>query len=366
VFPGTRSVRLIDHPEPCVEKPTQVMLKILEVGICGTDKEIVHFAYGTPPPGSDYLIPGHECLAEVVEVGAGVDTFSPGDIVIPSVRRPCPHRDCLSCAVDRADHCYTGDFVERGIKGVHGYMTEYVVEEYFYLTKAPPEIRRDAVLVEPLTVAEKALQQMWCVQERLPWVRQRHLGRPTGLGHQALVLGAGPVGLLGAMALRSSGFDVWVYSKATKGDMRDEVVRGIGAHFLLAGEVNIDNVVRDLGSTLDVVYEAVGASQLAFDCLRALGPNGLFIFTGVPGRKGPISIDADEMMRNLVLKNQIAMGTVNASRDAFESAVTDLSIFRQRWPDALDKIITNRIPLERGMEPLSGKIGGIKNVLTMR
>src|SRR5437763_12003345 len=132
VFPKSRELTLIDQEEPRLTRATQVKLRMLEVGICGTDKEIYGFAYGTPPEGSDYLILGHESLGEAVQVGAGVDGITVGDLVVAMVRRPCPHPECRACRSGHPDFCSTGDFTERGIKGQHGFMTEYVVDDAMY------------------------------------------------------------------------------------------------------------------------------------------------------------------------------------------------------------------------------------------
>ncbi len=361
VFPGKREVQILDHPEPALTAASQVKLRMLEVGVCGTDKEIVAFQYGTPPDGCDYLIIGHESLGEVVE--AGSSGLREGDLVVPTVRRPCLNTECIACPAGRQDFCYTGEFTERGIKQEHGFMTEYVVEDERYLNKVPASLRPWGVLVEPLTIAEKAIEQVRDVQNRLPW--KKAPGGDIGTGHQAVVLGAGPVGLLGAMALRVAGFDVWVYSRQTPGDGRAGIVSAMGAHFLDAERTPVSEITSSLGHTLDLVYEAVGASSLAFEFLKALGPNGVFIFTGVPGRKAPIEVDTDLLMRDFVLKNQIVFGTVNAPRSSFEAAVRDLSIFAGRWPDALSRILTNRIPIDRALDPLSGKVAGIKNIITL-
>ncbi len=129
VLPGSHEVKVIEQEVPRLCEPDQVTMRMLDIGICGTDKEICSFEYGTPPPGDDHLVIGHESLAEIVQVGPAVEHFQPGDLVVPSVRRPCPHPGCLSCRSEhlRRDYCYTGDFSERGIKEAHGYMTEYVV-----------------------------------------------------------------------------------------------------------------------------------------------------------------------------------------------------------------------------------------------
>ena len=171
VFPGPQEVKVVEQELPRLAQPDQVMLRMLDIGICGTDKEICSFEYGTPPPGDDYLVIGHESLAEVVEVGTAVERLAPGDLVVPSVRRPCPHPGCLACRSGHQDYCYTGDFSERGIKEAHGYMTEYVVDHERYMNVVPPQLRDIAVLAEPLTIAEKALAQIfWMMQQRPPWI----------------------------------------------------------------------------------------------------------------------------------------------------------------------------------------------------
>ena len=119
VFPGKRAVDIVSHALPEIHSPPQVKVRTIEVGICGTDREICSFAYGTPPKGSEYLVLGHEGLGEVVEVGTKDGQFKVGDLVVPSVRRPCGNPSCHPCSVDRQDFCSTGDFTERGIKMTH-------------------------------------------------------------------------------------------------------------------------------------------------------------------------------------------------------------------------------------------------------
>ena len=154
VFPADRAVRVIDRPETPLHGETEVRLKILEVGVCGTDREIASFEYGTPPLGSPYLVIGHESLGEVIEVGSAVDRFRPGDLVVTMVRRPCGLPECPACAVGRPDFCVTGKFTERGIGGRHGFMTERVVDDQQYMIAVLQSLREVGVLIEPLTIAE--------------------------------------------------------------------------------------------------------------------------------------------------------------------------------------------------------------------
>jgi len=364
VFPVAREVKLIACEEPRLSAPTQVKLRMLDVGICGTDKEISAFQYGTPPKGSAYLIIGHESLGEVIEVGTGVSRVKVGDLAVLRVRRPCPHAHCVACRAGRQDFCYTGDFTERGIKEAHGFLTDFVVDEERYMNAVPSALRDVAVLVEPLAIAEKALIQLWQVQQRLPWACPVTPGQPPALCHKAVVLGAGPVGLLGAMALITQGFETYVYSRDPMASLKTSVVESLGATYLCSQVEPVERLAERVGN-IDLVYEATGASRLSFEVMKILGTNGVFVFTGVPGRKGPIEVDADRLMRNLVLKNQIVYGTVNAGPHAFEAAIKDLGMFMQRWPDAVRSLITGRYPLEAACDLLVGTSEGIKNVIAI-
>lgn len=363
VVPQRQEVRLIDHPEPRILAPTDVKFRILDVGVCGTDREICAFQYGTPPAGSDHLVIGHESLGEVLEVGAKVTRLRRGDLVVPTVRRPCPHAECAACRSGYRDFCYTGDFTERGIKEAHGFMTEIVVDDEAYLNVVPPELRQVAVLVEPLTIAEKGLLQIAKIQERLPWSCPAHPGEKADHCHRALVLGAGPVGLLGAMALRAAGFNTFVYSREAAWDPKARLVESIGASYLPSGDCPVADLPERMGS-IDLVYEATGASQIAFQVLAVLGTNGVFVFTGVPGRKAPITVDTDLIMRNLVLKNQVVFGTVNAGREAFQAAIRDLGTFMSLFPSAVRSLITGHFPVKAHRDLLLGTAAGIKNVIS--
>lgn len=353
MFPARKSLEVLnDFPEPKLAGPTGVKVRVLNVGVCGTDREIASFQYGFPPPaGSDFLVMGHECLGEVVEAGPEVKNLKPGDLVIPMVRRPCDHPECAACRAGRQDFCFTGDYRERGIKQMHGFLTEFIADDARYMNPVPKAIRDVAVLVEPLTIAEKGFIQAGQIQKRLPW----------GEKHRAVVLGAGPVGLLGAMALRHRGFAVTVYSRSREPNPSADIVKAIGGQYVSSQDKTVGQMAAAIGN-IDLVYEATGVSRFAFDVLPALGTNGIFIMTGVPGKHPAMNIDTDKIMSNLVLKNQCLLGTVNAGKDAFENAVADLSGFHTAWPDAVKSLITGRYPIERFAEPIHSD-AGIKNIV---
>jgi glucose 1-dehydrogenase len=364
VMPQIKEVAIINQPEPKILSSTDVKLRMLEAGVCGTDKEICAFEYGTPPAGSEQLVIGHESLGEVVEVGPQVTRVKVGDLVVPMVRRPCPHDYCLACRADRQDFCFTGDFQERGIKERHGFMAQFVVDDEKYMNVVPKDMREVAVLVEPLTIAEKGLTQVWQVQQRLPWGCPVTPAKAAAHCHRAVVLGAGPVGLLGAMALINYDFDTYVYSREPAPNPKSQLLESIGAHYISSENIAPEMFPEQIGN-VDLIYEATGASSLAFETMKYLGTNGIFIFTGVPGRKRPIQVDTDLIMRNLVLKNQVVFGTVNAGRDSFENSIRDLGTFAKRWPEAVQSLITGRFPMEAYGDLLLGRSGGIKNVIRL-
>lgn len=363
VSPANKSISVVDHPAPRIERDTEVLLDVLDVGICGTDREIARFDYGTPPAGSPYLVLGHESLARVSDVGSKVASVKAGDLVVATVRRPCSQPWCRSCRAGRQDFCFSGEFTERGINARHGFMTERFVEDEQYLHIVPHALRSVGVLVEPLTIAEKALIQVWDVQERLPWTAAGTPG--DGHGVRALVLGAGPVGLLGLLALLRRGFDVWVYSMDPADGEKAKWVTSVGAHFVSSIDSTLDQLATQM-SNIDLIYEATGAAALSFDALRILGVNGVFIFTGVPGRKGTFEIEGGLVMRNLVLKNQLLFGTVNAGPDAFNAAIEDLAAFYERWPAQVSSLITSRVTPDAAVGLLTTPPSGIKSVVSFR
>ena len=357
VFPRDKKVSIIDHPEPEVTSATGVKARMLEVGVCGTDREIICFEYGTPPEGSAYFVLGHESLAEVVAVGKEVRSVKLGDLIVFTVRRPCPE-NCAACAAGRQDFCYTGHFKERGITRAHGFMTEFAVDEECYVNRVPGELRDIGILTEPLTIAEKAYDQIEKVLARLPWTQS---ARREQL--RAVVLGAGPVGLLGAMKMVTEGYQTYVYSRKTEVE-KPPIVEAMGAKFIATEDVPPQNLAEACGGNIDVVYEAIGAPDLAFEVIQALGRNAIFVFTGVPGRQHPISFDTGHILRDMVWTGKMLFGTMNAGPMHFQAAIDDLLKFKNRFPQAIGKLITHRFSIEDYDKPLATP-GGIKNVISL-
>lgn len=363
VTPSKREVGIIEHPTPELQRDDEVKIRTIDVGICGTDREICTFVYGDPPSGCDYLVLGHEAMGEVVEVGSEVEGLKVGDFVVPSVRRPCSDPNCQACRAGLQDFCSTGNYVERGIKECHGFMTESFVERERYLTYVPSDLRDLAVLMEPLTIAEKGLAQAWATQSRLPWVKHYEDGRPTGQGLNAVILGAGPIGILGAMTMKAAGFETYVYNRSPAPNPKAEIIEAIGARYISSKDVPFPELPAEIGS-IDLVYEAIGISSVSFDVLSILGVNGVYIFTGIPAPGDPIPIDANQLMRNVVLGNQAVIGTVNADEASFRAAIRDLGYFKDHWPEAIGAVISKRSPIDSCRELLLDHATGIKNVIS--
>jgi len=354
VFPERRELRIVEVPPPILQGDHDVLVRVREVGICGTDREITAFHYGSPAEGRDALILGHEVLGEVVEVGAAVGTLKRGDLVAVTVRRPCGESSCAACRVEREDFCATGRFHERGIKGADGFMTEFIVEDERYLVQVPARLAEVGVLLEPLTVATKAALEVEMVLKRFPWERH-HL--------RALVLGAGPIGILSAMMFAARDATTVVYSRERATGPRADLVRSIKAEYVSAEDTPLEELAAH-GGPFNIILEAVGNARVAFGAMHALAPNGVCVFSGLPAGDQPTTMELNSIMRNIVLENQMIMGTVNASRAAFQSAVEQLGVFMSLFPESVRSLITDRVSLEEAPELLRNP-SGIKQVLCL-
>lgn len=352
--PENRKVRIVDRPEPRRPKDAEVLLSPLEVGVCGTDREIIALEHGTPPPGASELVLGHEALAEIVDVGPEVAWAKPGDLVVPTVRRPCPNRRCPACSQGRPDYCVTGEFSERGIAHADGFMTEALLEEERFLVPVPRVLADVAVLLEPLSVIVKGLDDYAAVRARMGF----EIPRPRGL-----VLGAGPIGLLAAMVLVADAVETFVFSREAEDEPRADMIRSFGATYISAGATPLDKLSDRVG-IFDVVFEAVGVPEVAFGALPVLAPNGVAVLSGIPAQRGPVPAELSRWMRDLVLENQVVLGTVSAGRSSFEGATRRLEQCMALFPQAVRSLI-HRVPFEQATDAIA-KGRAIKNVVTLR
>ncbi len=346
--PGSSVIRLIDLPEPSVISPDDVKVRILRVGICGTDREEASGGRALVPREQKELVIGHEMFGRVVETGKAVTRVKPGDYAVFTVRRGCS--ECLPCMMNRSDMCLTGNYHERGIWGLNGYQTEYAVDRERYIVRVPDDLRAAGVLTEPLSVAEKAIDESVRIQSaRLP----EAAATPNWLhGRRCLVAGLGPIGLLAALALCLRGATVYGLDVVDRDSARPQWLAHIGGSYVDGRKIPPDRVERELGQ-MDLILEATGVAALEFNLLDALGKNGVYVLTGIPGGDRPLQLDGAELIRRLVLGNQVMIGSVNASRDHFQMAVDDLLRARLAWGDHVTRLISHSRPYTEFQQALT-------------
>lgn len=358
IIPGKKGIEVVDTPEPAIETPTQVKLKVLEVGICGTDREEVMGGRAEAPDGSKHLVIGHEMIGRVVETGPQVTAVAPGDYGVLSVRRGCGK--CVPCRNNRSDLCYTGAYTERGIRRLHGFETEYVVDEERYVVRVPEKLKAVGVLAEPMSVAEKAIDEALSIQvARLPeTIKGKWLP-----GKKALVAGIGAIGILAAMVLRLRGAEVIGLDIVDEDTRRPAILKRLGGAYVDSRKTNVMDLDDKFGQ-IDFIFEATGVAQVGFNLIDALGINGIYVMTGIPHGERPVSISGPELMKQLVLKNQLILGSVNAGPLHFAMAIDDLERAYNKWEGLVDEIITTRIPYSRFLEALDMRsVDDIKTVV---
>jgi len=344
--PGTTNLNLVDRPAPKLLTPTDVKLRVLQVGICGTDREEAAGGRAQAPNGSSELIIGHEMLGQVVEVGPAVRDVKVGDCGVLSVRRSCGH--CPACAADRSDLCFTDDYTERGIKGADGYQAEYVVDDASHFVPVPPETVPFGVLAEPMSIVAKGIDQG-------ARSRTAHLSAVFGsddpfAGRAILVAGLGAVGLLAAFALALRGASIHGLDVFDHDNLRVSLLERAGGVYVDGRDPTNEAQQRD---HFDFIFEATGVAHVEFDLLTSLAPNGVYVAMGIPGGDRLIDLDGAAIFRNLVLNNQTLVGSVNASIEHIRTAVADLTAANRRWPGMVEALITSRRPVEDYKEALT-------------
>lgn len=330
------SVHLATLPVPRVEDVPDgrgVLVKVLRVGVDGTDKEINAGEYGEAPPGFDFLVLGHESFGRVEAVGPNVTGFAPGDYVVATVRRP---GSSIYDLIGTYDMTTDDMYYERGINLRHGYLTEYYVEDPRYLVQVPVGLKEVGVLLEPMTVVQKGVTQAYEIQRRLRvWEPRR-----------AFVLGAGTIGLLATLVLRLRGLDVVTLGRTPRPYRNSDLVESLGARYVSTADVPVREAAARFGAP-DLVFEATGFSPIVFEAMEALGKNGVLVLSSVTGGDREVTVPADRINLGFVLGNKVAVGTVNANREYFESGVTDMAHAESNYAGWLARLLTHPV---RGLD----------------
>jgi threonine dehydrogenase-like Zn-dependent dehydrogenase len=329
--PDSMHLREIEQPKVTdIEGGRGVLVKVLRVGVDGTDKEINAAEYGAAPPRDDYLVTGHESFGQVVEVGPQVpSTIRPDTYVVASVRRP---GTTIYGQIGLQDFTTDDVYYERGINLLHGYLTEYYVEDHQYVFPLPDSLREVGVLLEPTTVAEKGVNHAYEIQRRLKvWQPQR-----------ACILGSGTVGLLTALVARLRGLELTVYSLPRRPYRNADLIEELGGAYVSSQDASLAEASEQRGP-FDLIFDATGFSPIVWEAAEVLGKNGVLVLASITGGDRKAEINSDRINQGFVLGNKVMVGTVNASPNDFRTGVDDLIKAEALYPGWLSKLLTTPV-----------------------
>ena len=313
--PGTARLEDVAEPEA---RDGSVLVEAIAVGVCGTDVEIVEGKYGWAPRGKARLVLGHESLGRVVDPGP-TDGLKKDDLVVGIVRRPDPV-PCPNCAVGEWDMCRNGQYTERGIKQIDGFMSERWRIEPDYAMKVDSSLGLLGVLLEPTTVVTKAWEQIVVVGRRAFWEPRT-----------VLITGAGPIGLLAALLGKQRGLDIHVLDRADSGT-KPELVRSLGASYHTG-------TVAGIGVEPDVIIECTGVGQVIADSIRSIAAGGTVCLTGIGTGGSTTGPGTADVAAGAVLRNNVVIGSVNANKRHWYKAGEALARADRAW---LAQLVTRR------------------------
>jgi glucose 1-dehydrogenase len=355
--PGEGRAWLEEMHEPTPTQADDVLIQMLHVGVCGTDRHVMERMFDRRrqlPEGFEFLVLGHEAVGRVLEIGPAVKTLKPGDTVVPTVRRGC--RECDACAANQSDLCFTGRIRERGIVGLHGFLAERIVEREEHLIRVPDDLAEVAPLVESLCTPEKALRRIGNARSHLP------TGGTLNGVHRALVTGTGPIALLAVMALRLRDVHTWCLARQPADGLAAQLATRTGATYVPLQEVDLNQPQAQLGG-FDAIIEATGAAEIGVAMLGALAPNGVLDLVG--GAAGnPVTIKP-AVLGSMVGRNLTLLGSVNANPDDWRTSVRDLTEMRKRFPGVVEALITHRFQMpdvDVAFERVPGQIKAVIDI----
>jgi glucose 1-dehydrogenase len=321
------AVRVAAVPEP---PPDGVRIRALEVGVCGTDREIADGQFGSAPPGEDHLVLGHEFVGVVEEDGGG---FAAGDLVTATVRRSCGR--CAACRGGSPDACDTGEYTERGITALHGFASELVVERPEHLVPVPAALGRLGVLAEPASICARGIRHAMAIGGRQIWEPRR-----------ALVLGAGAIGMIATYQLRLANHQVWTAARGEPSSEKGQLAAACGAEYVSTAATSLDHLREEVGG-FDLVIEATGNADIMLGAVGLLRRNGVACLLGLDAHRRSLTVDSSLFGVHTVIENRVVFGSVNAHHEDWRRAVADLERMHARWPDTLERMVGRRVPPDR-------------------
>lgn len=329
---GDTKPKLIDIPDESPPAAGQVLCRTLHVGICGTDREILLSKAPVTPRGENLLVLGHECLARIEACGAGVTSLRVGDLVAPVVRRPLE-----AFRNERPDLLPFGQFTERGIYEEHGFTPPWFLDSPEHLYLVDPKLASVAVLTEPLSVAEKAVNEALAVQ-------RGRLGEAiwTDPPPRVLITGLGPIGFAALLVCVCRGWPTTICGRDNDDSFRARLAQDFGAVYLpdKQGDWSPADVEEN---GFDLLLECTGSEEVMVEASGAIASRGVIVWLGASRVPEPALLNVASIMRNGILRNHVHLGTVNAAPRDFAMALTDLATLWRTHRQPLEQIITDRV-----------------------
>ncbi len=352
-FPGSSQPQLVTLPEPPEPQAQQVLCRSLQLGICGTDREILSAARPMCPPGEEFLVLGHESLARVEALGPeAAGRLQVGDLVVPVVRRPkdspaqlaIPPQHAPRWIDRRVDMLPMQAYVERGIVHLHGVSCSWWLDEPQYLWKVPAAIQDVAVLTEPLAVAAKAVNEAQLLQ-------QARLGQDVWQEHppRVLITGLGPIAFACLVIARARNWPCTVWGRDEPDSSRAMLAQDWGARYL-RGELPREVLDDVEASGFDLLLDCTGAEEVIVRMARAVASCGVIVWLGSRQQPGGPELVVTELIRVGLVRNHIHLGCVNAAPRDFEEALQVLQRLAPTHRPLLKQLMTEQVSLEESLE----------------
>ncbi len=347
---GKSGVQAFDLPKPEISQLNEVLIQVKEAGVDGTDFNMVKHNLQDIAEDSDEIVMGHEMVGVVEAVGSEVRSVAPGNTVVMTVRRGCGI--CQPCLHNQSDMCMTGLYTERGIHKRDGFFTEFVVDEEQYVVKVPANLAKLVVFTEPLSIAEKGIEQIRLIQSRLPWACEHpdHTFSSPDWGRckTALVIGAGPLGILATALLRLVEVYAYVVDIVPEDSPKVHLIKHMGANYIDGRNKNPKEIVDfccSASGNVDIIFEASGAASTAIELINYMSRSSIYIMTGIPREELVLQVDAAQVVRQIVRYNQVVVGSVNSNRSHFEMALKDIPAINSKFGGMLEEMITHHFTL---------------------
>jgi len=325
-FTGRATPEFVEIPNPSEPGAGEVLCRTLELGVCGTDREILHSETPWNPPGEEFLVLGHECLAQVEAVGDDVAELQVGDFVTPAVRR------ATIASPIRPDFMNFGDYIERGIVHAHGFSAPLWLDEPQFLFPVEKENTSFAVFAEPLSIAEKAINEALLLQ-------QARLGEDMWIETppRVLVTGMGPIGFAGIIASVARGWSVTMYGRDAEDTFRVNLAKRFGANYLP------DTALDSFEDEFDLILECTGSDAVLVAVAEKLAPRAAMVWLGAARQPEPKMLNVQNVMRNALLGNQLHLGAINASARDFHDALMHLEMMQDSHRSEMSDLFTDRV-----------------------